>query len=161
KRYVAVDDRSRETWSKITAELPNYALLADSSTDAISEIQRHLAANEALVLFLDTSRYHPPGETFFFVVTATQSRWGRVKPGNEQLQNDTDALRCGLDATLWLDATTWAHGSEEQARLRTVQMARRQRCETLIDQTSGIERVGLGLLKQLPFDAARAHQVYR
>jgi CHAT domain-containing protein len=161
KRHLAINDRTGEIWRTVTTKIPNYTLLVDSTPDPTADVQKHLAENEALVLYLDTSRRHPPGETFVFVVTANQSRWARVGAENDRLHADIDALRCGLDATLWHDATTWAHATEEQTRLRTVQMARRQRCQTLIGQTSGSDRIGLASFQHLPFDTARAHQLYK
>ncbi|MBV8837224.1 MAG: CHAT domain-containing protein, partial [Alphaproteobacteria bacterium] len=72
---------------------------------SVEEVQARLAANEALVLFLDTPDTKPvPEETFVWVVTRTAMRWVRSELGRAALAREVAALRCGLDYQTWSDA---------------------------------------------------------
>ena len=101
-------------------------------------MQAQLGADEALVLFLDTTEGKPtPEETFIWVVTKTELRWVRSDLGTEALAREVQALRCGLDAEAWAD----------------------RRCAELTGQSYTDADRDAG--KPLPFDHARAYRLYQ
>jgi len=90
--------RIGEIDSKLKAEFIEYAELASPEPVSVEDLQRDLHADEALILFLDTTEFTPaPEETFVWVVTKTDLRWFRSKLGAPSLRREVTALRCGLD----------------------------------------------------------------
>ena len=107
------------------------------------QVQSHLAADEALVLFLDTPEWKPtPEETFIWVVTKTDSALGEDRLGTQPLQREVAALRCGLDEAAW---------SGEGPRSHCAELLKTQ----LLGRPAG--NAG----KPLPFDLNRAHALYK
>ncbi len=103
-RLAAIEARLAEIDKRLTAEFPDYAALASPEPLGVEEVQGQLGADEALVLFLDTSdRFSrvAPEETFIWVVTRTAARWFRSDLGTGALAREVQALRCGLDAAQW------------------------------------------------------------
>ena len=88
-------------------------------------------------------------------------RWVRSDLGTSALAREVAALRCGLDGTLWLDASHWPEATEEQARQRVAQIVRRHRCEVLVKAKPTTELVGWLPIDVLPFDAGRAHALFK
>ena len=115
--------------------------MASPAPIAVEDVQAQLAADEALVLFLDTPEGKPtPEETFIWVVTKTELRWLRSEWGTPSLQREVAALRCGLDyAGAWLTDGV--------------------RCKALTGANYTDEDARLG--KPLPFDPSRAHALYK
>ena len=160
-RLAEIDTRIAAIDARLEAEFPDYAALARPAPLSIPEVQAQLGSDEALVLFLDTPDRQPtPEETFIWVVTKTEMRWVRSDVGTKGLADHVAALRCGLDATLW-DDTTGPETTEEQARQRAEQIARRQRCEALVKAKPATTLVGLLPIEVLPFDVDRAHALYK
>jgi CHAT domain-containing protein len=137
--FVETSDRAVAVFSRMQTLSPALAFFIDPSAQDISEVQKYLAADEALVVYLDTSRRIPSGDTYFFVVTPIQSRWGRVNTTGKELQTDVDALRCGLDYE-----GAWGAASN---------------CADLVGSTYSLLDHSLG--KPLPFDIGRAHHLYQ
>lgn len=131
-RMAAIDQRLAEIDTRLATAAPDYAALANPAPLAMKEVQGELGANEALVLFLDTSEWQAMHqETFIWVVSNTDARWVRSDLGTEALTREVQALRCGLDAAAWSEA----------------------RCGELTGKSySG---------GALPFDHARAHALYK
>lgn len=100
---------------------------------SVDDVKALLREDEALVLVLDVAA---PDEAFIWVVSKADSRWVRSDIGMRSLTRDVAALRCGLDVSAWDD-----NGAK--------------RCAELI----GLEVVK-GVPKSLPFDTARAHELY-
>jgi tetratricopeptide (TPR) repeat protein len=131
-RMGAIDRRIAEIDVELKVKFPDYAALASPVPLAVQDVQAQLAADEALVLFLDTPEWQPtPEETFIWVVTKTQMRWLRSDLGKAELTSEVAALRCGLDRAAW----------EGQSP-----------CIGLTGQS----RLG----KLLPFDHGRAYRLY-
>jgi CHAT domain-containing protein/tetratricopeptide (TPR) repeat protein len=142
--------------ARIAKELPEYAALANSQpltiADArkllgprealvdIEQVQAGLFPNEALILILQSPEAPPlrVEDTFVWVVTKTQSRWVRVDIGKTALEEQVQALRCGLDAEEWEG------------------IARPARCGRLLGM-QGRPRIG----DPLPFNLGVAHGLYR
>jgi tetratricopeptide (TPR) repeat protein len=139
-RLVAIDTRIAEIDQRVKADFPDYAAFSRPQPLSIEEVQGELRADEALVLFLDTSEWTPtPEETFIWVVTKTDVRWVRSELGTNALGEHVAALRCGLDATAW-------HGEAGD------------RCIKLL-------KIGAGQMPMgddpLPLDLNRAHALYQ
>jgi CHAT domain-containing protein/tetratricopeptide (TPR) repeat protein len=138
-RLDAIDTRIAAIDKRLTTDFPDYAALANPAPASIADVQAVLGADEALVVFTDTTEDAPlPEETFVWVVTKTDTRWVRSDFGTSKLNEEVAALRCGLDyAGAWVGT----------------------RCNDLLQVK--YTRTDHALGKPLPFDLARAHQLYR
>ncbi|NJO36066.1 MAG: CHAT domain-containing protein, partial [Rhodospirillales bacterium] len=137
ERLAIIDTRLTEIDRRFARDYPDYAALASPAPVPIEEVQAHIDANEALVLFLDTPNVKPlPEETFIWVVTKTDMRWVRSDVGTAALARTVMALRCGLDGAAW-----YGDGTEK--------------CISILNRSSAPSAN-----QQLPFDHARSHQVY-
>jgi CHAT domain-containing protein/tetratricopeptide (TPR) repeat protein len=138
-RLDAVDARIAVIDKRLATDFSDYAAFANPAPASIADIQAVIDPDEALVMFLDSTADSPtPEETFVWVVTKTDSRWVRSDFGTPTLNQEVAALRCGLDyAGAWVGT----------------------RCADLlkVDYTRADHALG----KPLPFDIARAHQLYR
>jgi CHAT domain-containing protein/tetratricopeptide (TPR) repeat protein len=145
-RLAAIDSRIADIDKRLVAGFPDYAALASSTPLSIEEVQAHLTADEALLVFLDTPELKPtpegtlwaPEETFIWVVTKTSVRWVRSEFGTTRLIREVAALRCGLDYEgSWTD----------------------EHCSDLL-KTSYTRADHDTFGKPLPFDLVRAHELY-
>ena len=151
-----IDKRLAEIDQELRQSFPQFASLSSSEGLSIGEVQTWLHRDEALLLFLDTRELEPyldtpaakpmPEETFLWVVTKTETRWVRIALGTKALAAHVAALRCGLDHTLWQ--------APESARACEMALSTRPRTETVT--AGGATRK----VQVLPFDLARAHEVY-
>ena len=154
-RIGAVDRR-------LSNEAPEYTALASAEPKTVAEVQNALGNNEVLILVAPASDSHGlPSEIVVWAITKTQVQWFRSELGGEALEEQVAALRCGLDAALWLDATDWPQATDDQVRQRTEQIARRRHCEALLNARPVTELIGLMPAQVLPFDAKRAHALYK
>jgi CHAT domain-containing protein/tetratricopeptide (TPR) repeat protein len=137
-RLRAIDTRIATIDQELAAKFPEYAGLASPTPLSVEEVQKQLGADEALVLFLDTSEGNPtPEETFIWVVTKTDVRWVRSDLGTPALIREVAALRCGLDYDgSWIGS----------------------RCSELLD--TSYTRLDYAAGKPLPFDLARANKLF-
>jgi CHAT domain-containing protein/tetratricopeptide (TPR) repeat protein len=136
-RLGAIDARLTEISQRLAKDFPDYASLANPAPAPVAEVQAQLAADEALVVFLDTPEWRPlPEESFVWVVTKTEVRWVRSELGTAALTREVAALRCGLDDVAWNGAG-------------------RERCAKALDVPVPIKAPD-----PLPFDHARAHKLY-
>jgi tetratricopeptide (TPR) repeat protein len=150
-RLSAIDARMAEIDRTLIRDFPDYATLASPQPLAVAEVQALLSGDEAVLLFLDTPEWQPaPDESFIWVVTRTEFRWLRSDLGTRALTERIVALRCGLDATLWDEGL--ARGSAET-------------CKAALGAVPRTESVKVGdkseTVKVLPFDLARAHDLYQ
>ena len=155
-RQAAIDTRLAAIDARLAKDFPDYAALASPAPVSVAEVQAQLGADEALVLFVDTDdRFKPlPEETFVWVVTKREVRWLRSDLGTATLGREVAALRCGLDAANWADATGWPERDEADAKRKKDQLARRNLCRQLTGTEVNDEDVP-------PFDAKRAHALYQ
>ena len=138
-RLAAIDIRLADIDRRLARDFPDYAALASPTPISVAEVQAQLGADEALVLFLDTPESKPlPEETFIWVVTKTDTRWGRSDLGTAALTREVAALRCGLDATAW-----YGEGTVRCAKALGLRIADVPRSN-----------------QPLPFDHHRAHKLY-
>ena len=155
-RIAETERRLTELGGFLAKDFPEYAALAAPEPLSFKATQELLRTDEALILFANDQR-----ETFIWVVTKTDTRWVRSDMGTEALLDQVAGLRCGLDATLWHDATDWSEATGELVRQRAAQIARRARCEALVGAKPKAELVGQTSIQVLPFDALRAHALYK
>jgi CHAT domain-containing protein/tetratricopeptide (TPR) repeat protein len=141
-RLAAINLRLAEIDVRLVKDFPDYAALSSPKPTAVAAVQASLREGEALVLFLDTgANWAPilPEETFVWVVTKSDVRWIRSELGTEALQREIAALRCGLDDRAW-DGEGFKH------------------CSNLLKlPPDKAPKEGA----PLPFDAGRAHAVYK
>lgn len=137
---AAIDARLAQIDAQLGKDFPGYVALASFKPASLGDLQAELNANEALVLMLDTVEMKPmPEETFVWVVTKKDMRWVRSKLGTPSLVREVAALRCGLDLTAW---------SSEG----------RQSCGDLLQVAAD---AAPKQANELPFDAVRAHHLYK
>jgi len=140
ERLAKIDKRIDVIDLSIEQNFPDYASLATPRPASIAVVQEALRHDEALVLILDTAELVSlPEETFVWVVTKNDVRWLRSELGTAALRREVSALRCGLDRTAWQDDGT-------------------KNCAKLLSVPSTFT---LGERQPLPFDAARAHALYK
>ncbi len=136
-RRSAIDKRLEVIDKRLAADFPDYSALVSPAPLTVEEAQGLLGADEALILFLDTEDLKPvPEETFIWVLTKTEQRWLRSALGTKALLREVQALRCGLDIAAWSGAA----------------------CAELADQKELQPNPRPG---PVPFDLARAHNLYR
>jgi CHAT domain-containing protein/tetratricopeptide (TPR) repeat protein len=140
KRLDAIDARIAAIDKRLNADFPDYAALANPAPLTVEEVQSQLGADEALVMFLDTTEDPPtPQETFVWVVTKTEQKWVRSELGTPALIREVAALRCGLDYEgSWTDS----------------------HCSDLL-QVTYTQADHDDFRKPLPFDVGRAHDLYK
>jgi CHAT domain-containing protein/tetratricopeptide (TPR) repeat protein len=140
-RLSAIDARLATIDTTFVKDFPDYAEMMSPKPVSVLAVQASLHADEAMILFLDTSAiFKPmPEETFVWIVTKTDMRWLRSTLGTVALAREVEALRCGLDY-----AGSWQAVGSNCRELTGVNM-------TAADIQGG---------KALPFDASRAHSLY-
>jgi CHAT domain-containing protein/tetratricopeptide (TPR) repeat protein len=142
-RLTAIDARIAEIDKTLANHFPDYAALASPEPLSVVDVQTQLRADEVLLLFVDTSELKPlPEETFIWVITKTEMRWVRSEIGTRALAEHIAALRCGLDERAWDEGLA-------------------ERCREFLPAGPKTELFGLMPAKRLPFDLARAHEVYK
>jgi CHAT domain-containing protein/tetratricopeptide (TPR) repeat protein len=150
-RLSAIDARIAIIDKELAENFPDYAALASPAPLPVEAVQAQLGADEALVLFLDTPEQKPmvkeiPEETFIWVVTKTAARRVRSELGTPALTREIAVLRCGLDYQgAWFDDKDTWNGS---------------RCNDLLKATYTQADHDV-FRKPLPFDLARAHELYK
>ena len=140
QRLATIDARLAEIDATLKGRFPDYAALVNPEPLSVEEVQSQLRTDEALLLFLDTPETKAkPEETFIWVVTKTDMRWLRSGLGTPSLMREVTALRCGLDIAAWN-----GEGATKCADLL------KKKIPDGVPIESG----------PLPFDIARAHELY-
>ena len=117
----------------LAAEFPRYATLSVSATLPLADAANLLRADEALLLYVPT-RDH----TYLWVVSRSQVHWVKLPLSSKALGDHIKALRCGLDFE-----GAWQRDGG-------------QNCRELLRSAEPPGDAGA-----LPFDLARAHELYR
>jgi CHAT domain-containing protein/tetratricopeptide (TPR) repeat protein len=139
-RLNEIEARLADIEKTLVDKFPDYAAMAKPAPASITNVQDALHANEALVLFLDLPDWDPaPEEAFIWVVTKSLALWARSTLGTAALRQEVTALRCGLDASQWLDEG--AGKCSNLLRLRATKAPKDN--------------------EPLPFDLKRAHRLYK
>src|SRR5262245_32631766 len=106
---------------------------------SLGQVQAVLRFDEALVLYLT----RPEGNaTLVLVVTKTDVRWRRSDLSTRALTESAQALRCGLEPTLWKGARS------------------ADKCQELLQLSPGGGPVDEKMTENLLFNLARAHGLY-
>lgn len=143
-RLAAIDARIAEIDQRLKVEFPNFAALSKLEPLSMKEVQSLLRPDEAVILLLDTPEYgKSPGNTFIWVVAKDYDSYAPSNLSTTKLKRITDALRCGLDASLWDD--------DEKAKA----------CRDLLNKEPQRDEAGNVRLDTLPFHTKLAHDLYR
>jgi len=113
---------------------------ASSEPFSIAQVQAELGSNEALVLYLTSFERDA---TLVWVVTKAAVRWQWSELSTTALVESAKALRCGLDPTLWKEARS------------------ADKCKELLKMPPGQGTADEPMAENLPFNLARAHDLYR
>src|SRR5262249_6548845 len=89
----------------VASRFPRFAALADPQPPNLAEMQALIGNDEALVAFLTTGAKSASERAFVWVITRTNLRWRPIDLGSTSLQDEVRALRCGLDYSLWQNAS--------------------------------------------------------
>jgi CHAT domain-containing protein len=131
--------RNTEIDALVGRDFTRFASLSRAQSVTIGDVRALLRDREALVLTLAVVPEIDgvTDDTFVWVVTKEHVQWTRAKMGARKLNEAVAALRCGLDMGAWATPNNAA------------------KC---------VERLGLATNatppSPLPFDTARAHQLY-
>ena len=130
----AIERQLKELDATLRQGSRSYVELSGARVLTIQEVQEQLAEDEALVFFAD-DRVH----IHAFYITKQRAAWSPLAFGSATIADHIAALRCGLDASAWLDA-------------------RAERCQALlhINYTDADFQNN----EELPFDLERAHALY-
>jgi CHAT domain-containing protein/tetratricopeptide (TPR) repeat protein len=152
---VGVDRQLDAIDARLAADFKEFAELANPKPLTTAEVQALLRPDEALVVFLDVRKTGKlPDESLAWVVTKQIARWRSIPLGTGALSERVAALRCGLDASSWDDASGWPQETALDKHRMREQQARRAQCKQLLGlEVSADERP--------PFDPASAHELYQ
>jgi CHAT domain-containing protein/tetratricopeptide (TPR) repeat protein len=129
-----LETRLAELDQVLAKQFPAYVELSNPRPVTSDDVQKLLRTDEALVQFLLLDR-----RVVVWVVTPSSVFWYPLSLSVEDLSNSVEALRCGLDNQM-----SWT----------------KSRCSDLLKVTySDADRDVFG--KPLPFDLARAHDLYK
>jgi CHAT domain-containing protein/tetratricopeptide (TPR) repeat protein len=132
-RIAAIDTRLQTLNTELGQRFPRYLELAKPSALAVDAMRRLLAPDEVAIQFLVS-----PQSTDVWLVSQSAVTWHRVSIPEREMKDKVRALRCGLDRGEW-------NGPG------------RQICAGLLGLVASFEPKDS---EPLPFDAARAHQLY-
>jgi CHAT domain-containing protein/tetratricopeptide (TPR) repeat protein len=132
RQAAGVAAKLKEVDAALGTSFPQYASLTNAAPLPLTEVAGLLHPDEALLLFLPTR-----DATFLWAVTRAQSRWVEVPLSSRALAQRVQSLRCGLDYQ-----GEWS-GAAAGKCIDLLQPA------ALPDQAA-----------TLPFDLARAHELY-
>lgn len=138
-RRQNTDSKARwnEIHERLGTEYKEYIELLHPKPISIEATQAQLRADEVLLLFLDTPELPGiPGESFGWAVTKDETRWVKFALSPKDIFERVTALRCGLDLAAWE-----GDGAVNCGNLTNFQDKPKTQ-------------------KSLPFDLARAHELY-
>jgi CHAT domain-containing protein len=143
KERATLENRLEKLGASLKREFPAYFELASPSPLDIQEVQRLLAADEVLVLFLSGASE----QTFVFAVTRNRASWKRIDLGSKAVADRVAALRKPID--------DWARQGRGLARLSS------DGCAPGKDGR-GVKRIEAACKDDSrAFSTARAHELYR
>ncbi len=133
-RLAAIDARLDIIDKQLRVAFPKYEELARPGPLSISELQKLIQPQEAVLQFVVTET-----ATHAWLVTQTDTIWKRIPITAREIRSLVGAIRCGLDRAEW---DGLGH----------------DRCRQLLQTTSENAVVQS---EPLPFDPARAHGLYK
>ena len=117
----------------LATRFPEYVTLTEVTPLPLADAAKLVGHDEALLLFVPTK-----DDTYLWAITRVETRWVKIALGANAIGDHVKALRCGLD-----------YGGEWQGDGA-------QRCIDLLGLPAPPADAGT-----LPFDLARAHELYR
>ena len=153
--FEAIGQRLDDIDIRVASQYPKYAELANPQPLAIQSVQEILRPDEVLVFYL-----HTDNDTYVWAVAKETAEWHKLGLGSKYLGDSIEALRCGLDARSW-DYPGDAAGDAAHDRSRkTAQRNRAERCLAALRTAPRKQRLAGRQVDILPFDLARAHELY-
>jgi CHAT domain-containing protein len=135
------DHRLKAATKRMSERFPAYSALANPQPLHARDLQGVLQADEALIQFLMVPAIGDlPEAAFVWAITSQEARWVRLDSGPKSITDHVDALRCGLDPASW-------HSQSDDS------------CRRLFGNNVAIDDAKRS--DALPFDADRAHALYR
>jgi CHAT domain-containing protein/tetratricopeptide (TPR) repeat protein len=122
-----VDGRLMSVNARLAKDYPEYAALFNPTPLPISGVQRRLQADEVLIQIVFAG-----SEGFAWAVTNTGVRWAQLRLGPKDITQRVSALRCGLDASNWVDPHDWPRNNYLDRQRRDWQASRREECRQLL-----------------------------
>jgi CHAT domain-containing protein/tetratricopeptide (TPR) repeat protein len=147
-RLTEIDRRVADIDRTLAHGFPEYAALINPRPLSVTEVQALLRPDEALVAFIETGEV-----SWVWVISKTDKSLSLVNLGSDTLAEQVAALRCGLDASDWVDPARWPDATPAGLQGKRNQERRFRRCRGLHPGYAGGG--------DLPFDAKRAHALYR
>ena len=147
-RLAEIDRRLADIDQRLAREFPEYTALINPQPLTAIEIQAVLRDDEAMVVFIET-----PSPSWAWVISKTDKNLSLVNLGSGELAPEVAALRCGLDPLDWTDPAGWPAEMPGDMQRKQQQERRVQRCRSLFPRYAGGA--------SLPFDARRAHALYK
>ncbi len=160
-RLKQIEKRITKIDATVKKKFPSYVAFANPAPLSVTQVQKYLRKDEALIYFVSTIKWHDtPGESFIWLVTKTDVNWARSSLGTHALIKMVVDLRCGLDRTNWIDPKHWQENTELQKHAKEEQGRKYAECIKL----RGV-RLDLGARGEkkvsLPFDEHVAHTLYK
>ena len=140
--------------ARLATEFPGYTALANPEPLSVAAVQQLLKPDEALVQFINLSAVGKLPETgFVWAITKTDARWAQIPKGTIGLMAWVSVLRCGLDSSNWIDASSWPERDEGARQRKAEQMQRYEICTKLTGREANED-------DPAPFDLTRAYELY-
>jgi CHAT domain-containing protein/Tfp pilus assembly protein PilF len=151
KRIHAIDEQLKTNFAK-------YAAIATPEPLSIKDVQDLLGKRETLLLLLDSPQMGPVSQgTYIWAISKTAARAVKSPIGGAALADRVAALRCGLDASHWIDPSNWPTDDAFRSQRKTDQQQRRDRCRMLLNANyDPAKPVG-----PVPYDLALAYDLYQ
>jgi CHAT domain-containing protein len=121
----------------LKASFPGYAALANPEPLSVAEAQAQLRDGEVLYQ-ISVGR----DKSIAWAITPNEARWQELPIGEAALKDEVEALRCGLDNSIW------------DPKLAERMRDRRDRCKALLGREPA-------KWWRPPFDLGRAHRLYQ
>jgi CHAT domain-containing protein/tetratricopeptide (TPR) repeat protein len=147
-RLNEIDRRIVDLDRALARDFPDYASLINPPPLNLGEVYALLRDDEALVTFLET-----PIQVWTWVISKSDKGLTLFNIGSDALVEEVAALRCGLDPLDWVDPAGWPAETGADRQRKQQQEQRLRRCRSLYPGYSGSG--------PLPFDARRAHGLYK
>lgn len=155
-------ERRNRLIADIEQRFPAFRALAQQTDVVPRQVREALGPGEVLVWVITLKQPIAMfADTFIWIATRDRARLVRSTLSSAAIEREVAALRCGLDITVWRDASQWADDTERKAAMKTEQQARRARCLAEAKYEPQYDDENEARIETLPFDRARAHALYR
>ena len=147
-KLAEIDSRLAAADDRLSQEFPAYAALASPDPLKVKDVQDLLHPGEALIAYSFAGE-----DAFAWMISKEGAQWVQLRQTATAVARQVKALRCGLDAGAWIDASHWPERNQAETRAKSGQRARREDCAAL-----------LGVIASStdwpPFSLSQAHEFY-